>query len=160
MSPWLHTGQLLKYANLQLSIEMAVLLSSDQLLFIIAHARSTYPEECCGFLIGSNSDHIIVRRILATRNIAQPSRLRRYSIEPQELIRADDEARRTNLELLGVYHSHPDAPVAPSRIDLEYAWPKFTYLVLSLQGGEPYDVGAWSLNCSGTGFEPDELEVF
>ena len=139
---------------------MAVLLSSDQLLFIIAHARNTYPEECCGFLIGSNSDHIIVRRVLATRNTAQPSRLRRYSIEPQELIRADEEARRTSLELLGIYHSHPDAPVAPSKIDLEYAWPKFTYLVLSLQGGEPYDVGAWSLNCSGTGFEPDELEVF
>ena len=159
MSSWLRAGQLLKYANRQLSIEMAVLLSSDQLLFIIAHARNTYPEECCGFLIGSNSDHRIVRRALATRNTANP-RLRRYSIEPQELIRVDDEARRTNLELLGIYHSHPDAPVAPSKIDLEYAWPKFTYLVLSLQGGEPYDVGAWSLNRSGTGFEPDELEVF
>lgn len=91
--------------------------------------------------------------------MAQPSRLRRYSIDPSELIRADETARRSHLTLLGVYHSHPDAPVAPSKVDLEFAWPEFTYLVLSLQNGEPRDIAAWSLDGSGAGFDLDELKI-
>lgn len=125
----------------------------------MAHARSAYPEECCGFLIGSNSNPRIVQRVLAAWNAAQPSALKRYSIDPIELTRAGEEARRSNLELIGVYHSHPDAPVAPSKIDLEYARPGFAYLVLSLQNGEVRDVGVWSLDGNGTEFELDELKV-
>lgn len=136
-----------------------MLLRSDQVLFIIAHARDKYPEECCGFLTGTNSDETIVRRVQAAHNAATPSRLKRYRIDPRELIRAGEEARRLNLELVGVYHSHPDAPVEPSRIDFEYAWPNFNYLILSLEAGEPRDVGVWSLNRAGTQFEPNELAV-
>jgi len=159
-----HTGkvspkQLLKYRNLHSIPKLAVLLRTDQLLFIIAHAREKYPEECCGFLTGTNSSQTIVERVQAARNAAVPPRLKRYRIDPRELIRAGEEARRLNLELVGVYHSHPDAPVEPSRVDLEYAWPNFNYLILSLQGGEPRDVAVWSLNRSGTQFELTELAV-
>ncbi len=136
-----------------------MLLPTDQLQYIITHARNTYPEECCGFLIGTNSSPRIVGRALAASNAAQPSRLRRYSIDPPELIRADETARRSHLTLLGVYHSHPDAPVAPSKVDLEFAWPEFTYLVLSLQNGEPRDIAAWSLDGSRGGFDLDELKI-
>jgi proteasome lid subunit RPN8/RPN11 len=123
------------------------------------HARNTYPEECCGFLIGTDSGPRIVQRVLPAWNTARPSKLKRYNIDPTELLRASEEANRSNLELFGVYHSHPDAPVEPSVIDLEFAWPDFTYLVLSLQNGDPRDVGAWSLNQAHTAFEPDELRV-
>ena len=109
--------------------------------------------------MGTDSGPRIVRRVLPAWNVAQPSRLKRYSIDPPELIRAGEEARRSNLELFGVYHSHPDAPVEPSAVDLEFAWPDFTYLVLSLQSGEPRDVGAWSLNETRTAFELDKLKV-
>ena len=101
-----------------------------------------------------------MRRVLPAWNTAQPSKLKRYSIDPTELVRADEEANRSNLKLFGVYHSHNDAPVEPSVIDFEFAWPDFTYLVLSLQSGEPRDVGAWSLNHTRTAFESDELRLF
>jgi proteasome lid subunit RPN8/RPN11 len=91
--------------------------------------------------------------------VAASSKLKRYSIDPPELIRAGEEARRSGLDLIGVYHSHPDAAVVPSRVDLQFAWPDFTYLILSLEGGEPRDVGAWSLNQAGTAFELNELQV-
>jgi proteasome lid subunit RPN8/RPN11 len=141
-------------------MELVVLLPVDQLRYIIDHATSTYPEECCGFLIGSNSNSRTVCYALATRNAARPSRIRRYRIDTDDIIQAEEEARQSNLDVIGVYHSHPDAAVDPSQFDLENAWPNFTYIVISLERGEPRDVGAWSLNASKTAFEPNELKVF
>ena len=138
---------------------MVVVLAGDQLQYIVAHARTTYPEECCGFLIGRNTDQRSVQRVLAARNAATPSRAKRYQIDPNELLHAHEEASRSNLELIGVYHSHPDAPVEPSQFDLEYAWPSLTYIVVSLQGGEPRDIGAWYLDQTARAFELDELKV-
>jgi len=109
--------------------------------------------------MGHNSDQRAVMRVVPARNVAPLPRAKRFSIEPIELIRAEEEAKRSNLDLIGFYHSHPDAPVEPSQIDFENAWPKFTYLVISLQNGEPRDVGAWSLNQTTTGFDLDELKV-
>jgi proteasome lid subunit RPN8/RPN11 len=140
-------------------LKLVVLLPTGQLRYIVAHARAAYPEECCGFLIGSTSTLRTVRSVLAARNVAQPSRLKRFSISPDELIRAGEEARRSNLGLIGIYHSHPDAPVDPSAVDLEYAWPDFTYIILSIERGEPQDVGAWFLNHGATAFELDELKL-
>jgi len=34
---------------------MPVLIRSSDLQFIMSHAKSTYPEECCGFLLGLDS---------------------------------------------------------------------------------------------------------
>jgi len=110
--------------------------------------------------VGHNSDQRAVHRVVAAKNVAPSTRAKRFSIDPNEFIRAEEEAKRSNLALIGFYHSHPDAPVEPSRIDFENAWPKFTYIVISLQNGEPRDVGAWSLNQAATGFELDELKVF
>ena len=125
----------------------------------MSHARGTYPEECCGLLIGCNSNPRHVQLTFAARNAAQPPRFRRYRIDPIEFIHASNEARRTNLELIGVYHSHPDAPVEPSQVDLENAWPNFTYIVISLEKGALRDVGAWSLNDLAATFELEELTV-
>ncbi len=96
---------------------------------------------------------------LAAQNVATPSKRRRYTIDPLELVRADEEARKSKLDLIGVYHSHPDAPVQPSQLDLEYAWPNFAYLVLSVQNGEPRDFAAWVLTQDRTAFNPDEIQV-
>jgi proteasome lid subunit RPN8/RPN11 len=100
-----------------------------------------------------------VHRAYAAQNVAAPSKRRRYNIDPLELVRADEDAQRSNLDLIGVYHSHPDASVEPSQLDLEHAWPNFTYLVLSLQNGEPRDFAAWILTQDGTAFDRDEMRI-
>lgn len=140
-------------------LKLVVLISADQLQYVINHARSAYPEECCGFLIGLNSDVRRVHRASAAQNVATPSKRRRYNIDPLELVRADEDARRSKLDLIGIYHSHPDAPVEPSQLDLENAWPNFTYLVLSLQNGEPRDFAAWILTMDRTAFGRDEIRI-
>ena len=125
----------------------------------MTHARSTYPEECCGFLLGVDSGPRRIFRTLAAQNVNEGSRKRRYNISPVDLVRADEEARRSNLELIGIYHSHPDASPQPSQVDLENAWPWYTYLVLPLQNGEPTDLAAWALSQDRSTFNLEELRV-
>jgi proteasome lid subunit RPN8/RPN11 len=108
-------------------------ITKDQLQYIIDHAQSTYPEECCGFLIGISAEEKWVRRAVSVPNTHHQSRSNRYIIDPVEIVRADEAAQRANLDLLGVYHSHPDAPPQPSQIDREYAWPRYTYVIVSIE---------------------------
>jgi len=123
------------------------------------HARSTYPEECCGFLLGGDSDPRIIVRALSAQNINRDSRQNRFNIDPMELVRADEEARRANLDLIGIYHSHPDVPPQPSQVDLENAWPWYTYLVVSVQNGEPKGVAAWILSEDRLTFHLEDMRV-
>ena len=138
---------------------MVVYMTADQLQFIMNHARSTYPEECCGFLLGTNSGDRRIRRAISAQNASRSSRKRRFTIDPMELVRADEEARRANLDLLGIYHSHPDAPAQPSLVDLENAWRGYTYLVVSVQNGEPKTFAAWFLSEDRSAFHLDDMRI-
>lgn len=139
---------------------MVVYITADQLQFIMNHARSAYPEECCGFLLGMDSDGRRIRRTLSAPNTNQGSRGSRFNIDPMELVRADEETRRASLNLIGIYHSHPDTPAQPSKIDLENAWPGYTYLVVSVQNGEPKNFAAWQLSEDRSAFHLDDMRVF
>ena len=138
---------------------MVVHISRSQLQLILNHARSTYPEECCGFLLGKDSDPRIVVRALPAQNTNRDSRKNRFNIDPMERVRADEEARRANLDLIGIYHSHPDAPPQPSQVDLEDAWPRYTYLVVSVQNGEPKGVAAWTLSEDRSAFHLEDMRT-
>jgi proteasome lid subunit RPN8/RPN11 len=138
---------------------MPVLIRNSDLQFIMSHAKSTYPEECCGFLLGLDSVVRTVERIVSVQNVNQDSRRNRYNIDPKDLIRADEEARRSNMSLIAIYHSHPDAPAQPSQFDLEHAWPWYTYLLLSVQNGQPKDIAAWNLSEDRSAFHLDDLKV-
>jgi len=138
---------------------MTVLIANDQVEAIKTHAKSTYPEECCGFLVGVDSTLRTVHRILSAPNANGESRRNRYNIDPMDFIKADEEARRSNLNLVGIYHSHPDAPARPSQFDLEHAWPWYTYIILSVQNGVPKDVSAWVLREDRSNFRQDDLRI-
>lgn len=138
---------------------MPVTIPTSEMSIITNHAKTTYPEECCGFLLGVDGQIRKIQRVCATQNMNQESREKRYNIHPKELIRADEEARKSNMNLIGIYHSHPDAPAQPSKFDLDHAWPWYTYLVLSVQRGEPKDVAAWLLSEDRSSFDQDDLSV-
>ena len=55
------------------------------------------------------------------------------------------ELLRLKGELLGFYHSHPDAPSQPSQYDLDHAWPYFWYVIVSVEKGEPKLMTVWRL---------------
>ena len=121
------------------------------------HARETYPEECCGFLIGDATEP---RRVVESRratNAAEEERGRRYTIDPLELLRADDAARQSELDLIGIYHSHPDHDAAPSEFDRSRAAGWYTYVILNVENGDPKDLTAWVYDEGSGKFRPDPL---
>ena len=121
------------------------------------HAREAYPEECCGFLIGHSSAPRRVVESRWARNVATENRSRRYMVDPLELLRVDDDVRKKNLDLIGIYHSHPDHPAAPSEFDRSRATSWYSYLIVSVVDGQPKDTTAWSFDEAARAFRPEKL---
>src|SRR5437867_12329287 len=119
-----------------------VRLGSGVLEAIEQHARDTYPHECCGALIGRDSD---VRAVFPLPNTTEEGPRRRFLVQPSDYQQAERAAGDAQLELLGFYHSHPDHPARPSQYDLDHAWPFFSYVIVSVVSGAPVDVRSWRL---------------
>lgn len=80
----------------------------------------------------------------------------RYWIDPADLLRIQKQAREQGLDIIGIYHSHPDHPAVPSECDRRLAWPVYSYLIASVQGGQIADVQSWRLN-DHQQFEPETI---
>ena len=84
-----------------------------------AHGEETYPHECCGILLGKSSDDVLtVTELIRAGNTRTDSAHNRYNIAPQELIAAQRQARKSGLDIVGFYHSHPDHPAQWSPTDV------------------------------------------
>ncbi len=134
---------------------------ADVLAHIRRHGEATYPEECCGFLIGrpgADGNDVAYARRAVNRN---PNRREdRYVIAPEDYLAAERAARRDNMDIVGVYHSHPDHPAIPSQTDLELAtFPGYAYVIASVENGKAADLSAWSLAEDRSRFLPEEIIV-
>ena len=105
---------------------------------MIADARAAFPDECCGFLFGNETDdgdrHF--SKIMVVNNSKEGDRRRRFEISAKDYLRAERFADAENLVLLGVYHSHPSHPAVPSEVDRLAAQPFFSYVIVSVFGDE------------------------
>lgn len=123
------------------------------------HAAGTYPEECCGVLVGRSLEEgvLLVEQVLPAHNQHEGSRHNRYVIPPRTVLAAHKAAREKGLEILGYYHSHPDHPAEPSETDRENAWPGLTYLIVSVEAGRPAAVRGWRLTGDRERFEEETV---
>ena len=119
------------------------------------HGREAYPNECCGALIGSGTN---VRRAVGLPNTTEEGPRRRFLVRPADYRQAEEDARRVGGELLGFYHSHPDAPARPSQYDLDHAWPTFWYVIVAVEQGQPAAMTVWQLKEDRSGFEERRLK--
>lgn len=127
---------------------MRVTIRQQERARVRIHAEAGYPDEVCGFLLGSMdvpSREFTVRETRAAVNRRGSRASRRYRIDPEEYRTAEREAERRGLELIGTYHSHPDAPARPSEYDREHAWPNSAYVIVSVQAGRAGELRAWLL---------------
>ncbi len=113
---------------------------------IAAHAERTYPEECCGLMLGKEAgDERMVHEAVELDNSQDANRRRRFLVSPEQYRKAERFAAERDLELLGFYHSHPDHPAVPSAFDTEHALPWFTYVIVSVAKGKADRATAWLL---------------
>jgi proteasome lid subunit RPN8/RPN11 len=121
---------------------------------IRAHGRETYPHECCGAMLGRDG------QVLATvplPNTTEEGPRRRFLVRPSDYRDAERAASAGGLDLLGFYHSHPDHPARPSQYDLDHAWPSFSYVIVSVQSGEPVDLRSWKLREDRSAFDEEPV---
>jgi len=125
---------------------------------MVAHARATYPNECCGAMLGSSNDGAkVVRVALELRNSFEGAQAARYELRPEDLLAADKAARERNLDLIGIYHSHPDCDAYFSKTDLQNSCPWYSFVVLSIQKGEFHHANSWLPNFDQTEAAKEEL---
>lgn len=155
---------------------MSLRLTVEHLRLICTHAESTYPYECCGLLLGklSQNDKILVEAI-ATENDWNPTAAADfqaiepnlnlgtdqntyYTIAPEVMLKVQKEARDRQLDIIGVYHSHPNHPAIPSEFDRVCAWQTYSYIIVSVLQGKAGDVLSWSLDDNHQ-FQPEEIAI-
>ena len=77
---------------------------------MVNHAQAIYPNECCGAMIGTiDGDSKTVTHAIALDNVSAGRQAARYELRPEDLLRAEREARGRKLDLIGIYHSIPTA---------------------------------------------------
>jgi proteasome lid subunit RPN8/RPN11 len=114
-------------------------------------AAAAYPLEGCGVLIGASGDVLSVRSVTSGANLAPRGR-DRFELDPLAIVRAERWAREAGQEVLGFWHSHPDHPAVPSRLDTERAWQEYLYVIVSSSAEGTGAVRAWRLLPAGDGF--------
>ena len=110
------------------------------------HLENTYPFEGVGFMYGLEGENKQIIDVLPVLNSKEGDQRRRFLVDPSDYIKAEDHADKLGLQLLGVYHSHPDHPAEPSEHDRVGALPNFSYVILSVQKGKAKDLSSWQLN--------------
>jgi proteasome lid subunit RPN8/RPN11 len=122
---------------------MRLAIAAKHIEQIHAHARDAYPDECCGLMIGTFDGDICRVAELRPSTNATPDPAKRYVIDPLTYLHADRAARQRGMEIIGIYHSHPDADPVPSRTDCDEGWPGYVYLIAAVRGGKPDAMRAW-----------------
>lgn len=121
------------------------------------HAEADYPNECCGFFYGHEGDLRQVKTALRVENAKEGDKSRRFQITPEDYRNAENYALEHELDLLGVYHSHPDHPAEPSEHDRKVALPWFSYIIISVENGKAVNGRSWRLN-EDRQFEEEPIE--
>ena len=91
-----------------------------------------YPVEACGVLLG-NKERLHAVSVASFRNCAE-ERFQKvfFEIDPLEMYKAEQMAEKKGLEIVGIFHSHPDKPACLSDEDERYMVPGIVYLIASV----------------------------
>jgi proteasome lid subunit RPN8/RPN11 len=107
---------------------------------------SGYPEETCGLLLGrTHLGRTEAARAMQARNLNRERARDRYDLDPLDYLAADAAARAAGLEIVGVWHSHPDHPAEPSETDRAAAWEGWSYLIVEVTNAGPRALRSWRL---------------
>lgn len=154
---------------------MILELRKEHLQAIRESAERSYPYECCGLLLGRTiAGGKVLVEVWETENAWDEESARsfvsdskesndftperRYTIAPETMFAAQRSARERQLDIIGIYHSHPNHPAVPSECDRLWAWQHYSYIIASVQNGKTVDVRSWQLD-SDRQFQPEELRI-
>lgn len=131
-------------------------LPADERHRLVSWVSAGYPHETCGCLLGSRDGAgVHVQHVRLARNLNAERARDRYELDPEDLLRAEDEARTRGLDVVGIWHSHPDHPAEPSETDRAAAWEGWSYVIASVGPEGVSSIRSWRL--AGSAFHEEEI---
>ena len=119
-------------------------------------ARAEYPNEACGLLLGRSRTDTgrVVVRVVRCANLNRERD--RYQLDPVDHLAAEKAAHREGLEVIGVWHTHPDHPAQPSETDRAAAWEGWSYVIVAVIARGVNDVRSFRLRANA--FIEEEIQ--
>jgi proteasome lid subunit RPN8/RPN11 len=119
---------------------------------VIDHAFQGFPLEVCGIMGGTEGIVSVIYRMTNTDRSNE-----HFMMDPREQFAVIKELRTKGLEMLVIYHSHPESPARPSAEDIRLALtPNVSYVIVSLQ--EASNPVLKSFRITAGRVEPEEVE--
>ncbi len=139
---------------------MTLTIPSNLYAQITAHLQAAYPNEGAGILIGSAASESKTLKAIKpfVNKFESGEQHHRYLITAQDMLAGEIEAERLGLDVIGVFHSHPDHPAQASEYDREYALPWYSYLIVSVPKGKAGDARSWVLSDDRKKFNEERIE--
>jgi proteasome lid subunit RPN8/RPN11 len=119
-----------------------------------------YPFEICGFMLGNidyENDIRDVKEIYKVENQNKERANDRFEIDPKDYLKVENYADSKGIQIIGIYHTHPDHPPRPSQTDLMFAQPDMSYIILSVRNGKAEDWYSWVLD--NDKFKQEEVKI-
>ena len=140
---------------------MTLVLPEELITRIHQHGEQVYPEEGAGLLLGETKNgERQVHELLTLVNVREEGAKRnRYQLSPEDYLKGEEKADSMGLEVLGVFHSHPDHPNRPSEFDRQWAWPNFSYLITNVVQGVAVESRSWRLDEDRSKFSEEEIKI-
>jgi proteasome lid subunit RPN8/RPN11 len=135
-------------------------IDKSNILAIENQVKKSYPFECCGLLIGTNTSEKKVVEVFPLHNKNTERTHDRYEIDGREFDKADRESSKKGLQIVGIYHSHPDHPSRPSAYDTDHAWAGYSYMIIAIEKGEKIDIRSWVFHEEEKQFHEEEIQVY
>lgn len=153
----LRISSFFRISRVEFRIYRSVMRISHVLLSEIhRHLEAGYPHEACGVMLGKDG---VITEVVAAGNQRTDSAHNRYLIDPLAYLKIERDADKRGLQVVGIYHSHPDVPARPSQFDTDHAWPNLSYLIVSVCKGKAVETFSWLLREDRSQFDQEKVEV-
>lgn len=121
-----------------------------------------YPYEICGFMLGKIDYENNIREVKEVLQVENQNKERandRFEISPKDYLKVEDYAEKNGVQIIGIYHTHPDHPDKPSKTDLMFAQPDMSYIVMSVNNGKAENWRSWELDLEKNEFKGEKVEI-
>ncbi len=134
-------------------------ISTSVLHLIHAHGERAYPNEGAGLLLGRAVDggRSVVDILPIDNQWAADEQTHRFLITPRDMLRGEEAAAARGLDVIGIFHSHPDHVAEPSAFDREWALPWYSYVITSVAQTGALNSRSWLLRDDRTGFDEEPI---
>ncbi len=96
-----------------------IILTEFQKKILANHADNEKPNESCAILFGMVDDQkTIVKEVFLTKNIDESPV--NFTISNEQLIKCYKIAEDKGMEVVGIFHSHPNSEAYPSNTDKKF----------------------------------------